>query len=176
MAFGGLTTSCSVSNLGTLTRIPSTQQQASSSSSSSSGSSTLTRTISVDQYPTGTLTRIPSTEQQYPSGSLSRVPSTEQYNSGTQSRVPSTEQYVGILRSESHHSCLNRVPSMEQNRTECGTLRRIPSEQHVSSGVLNRVQHQEQSGLNRTEHLQNNLNRLSSEYQNPNSLRDHSTR
>ncbi|XP_033224258.1 uncharacterized protein LOC117177559 isoform X2 [Belonocnema kinseyi] len=175
VAFGGLTTSCSAINLGTLTRIPSIQQHALSSSSSCSGTSTLTRTVSVDQYPTGTLSRIPSTEQQYASGSLSRVPAAEQCYSGSQVRVPSTEQDTGISRSESHHSSLNRVPSMEQSRMECGTLRRIPSEQYVSSGTLSRIHHQEQ-GLSRAENLQHTLNRLPSEYQNPNSLRDHNAR
>ncbi|XP_015593341.1 protein shank isoform X2 [Cephus cinctus] len=215
MAFGGMTTSCSANNLGTLTRIPSTEQHVATGTTG-----TLTRTVSAEQYGTATLTRIPSTEQyptltrvpsaeQYPmTGTLSRVPSSEQYTNsggtltrvtttteqyttgtlsrvssaeqqyhptGTLSRMPSTEQYANIMRTESHHSSLNRVPSMEQSRNDCGTLQRIPSQQHI--GTLTRI-HQDQPNLGtltRTEQL-NTLNRLPSDYQNPNALRDSNAR
>ncbi|CAG5102090.1 Similar to Shank3: SH3 and multiple ankyrin repeat domains protein 3 (Rattus norvegicus) [Cotesia congregata] len=149
VAFAGMTTSCSASNLGTLTRIP--------SSNESSTCGTLTRTISVDQYSSGTLSRLPmnehysssitsssssSSSSRIPSGSeqymndclMARTPSAEQqYSSASMSRVSSEEhQYSGISRAESHHSSLNRVPSIEQPRGgnstgECGNLQRIPS-------------------------------------------------
>ncbi|XP_057332502.1 SH3 and multiple ankyrin repeat domains protein 2-like isoform X3 [Microplitis mediator] len=215
VAFAGMTTSCSASNLGTLTRIP--------TSNESSTCGTLTRTISVDQYSTGTLSRLPMSEHysssipsssssssssRIPSGNeqyindclMARTPSTEQqYSSASMSRVSSGEhQYSGISRAESHHSSLNRVPSIEQPRGgnstgECGNLQRIPSEQQLVSTMVRLPQQsycQNQQGhnnLNRNNNnnnnnnnsnnnnnnneLQNNINRLPSEYQTPN-LRD----
>ncbi|XP_044579476.1 SH3 and multiple ankyrin repeat domains protein 3 isoform X4 [Cotesia glomerata] len=213
VAFAGMTTSCSASNLGTLTRIP--------SSTESSTCGTLTRTISVDQYSSGTLSRLPmnehysssitsssssSSSSRIPSGSeqymndclMARTPSAEQqYSSASMSRVSSEEhQYSGISRAESHHSSLNRVPSIEQPRGgnstgECGNLQRIPSEQLLVSTMvrlppqsycqnqqghnnLNRNNNNNNTSNNINNHnneLQNTLNRLPSEYQTP-SLRD----
>lgn len=212
VAFAGMTTSCSASNLGTLTRIP--------SSNESSTCGTLTRTISVDQYSSGTLSRLPmnehysssitsssssSSSSRIPSGSeqymndclMARTPSAEQqYSSASMSRVSSEEhQYSGISRAESHHSSLNRVPSIEQPRGgnstgECGNLQRIPSEQLLVSTMVrlppqSYCQNQQGHNLNRNNNnnntsnninnhnneLQNTLNRLPSEYQTP-SLRD----
>lgn len=273
-----MTTSCSASNLGTLTRIPSSSdhhQGGGGVVGSASCTGTLTRTISVDQYPSGTLTRLPiveqytagtmsrvsttgssidqqysssladqqqqystatlgrvsstsnehysspgnlsrtpSTERQYPSagslsrtpsteqqyttaGTLSRTPSTEKYSSTSISRVPSTEQpqqqqqssqqYSNncITRTESHQSSLNRVPSIEQARADCGnTLQRIPSEQHLM-GSTGRAHHHQQAEhqtgghhpiMTRSEHLQNTINRLPSDYQSPGALRDPTAR
>lgn len=155
VAFGGMTTSCSASNLGTLTRIP---------SAIDTPCGTLTRTISVDQYSSsGTLSRLPISEISNTS-SLSRTPPADNRNScASMSRV--IDHYSGI--SDSHHSSLNRVPSIESNRPDCGNLQRIPSEQQIS-GIKG---HQMHTGISRTEHHQNNINRLPSEYQTP-ALRD----
>ncbi|XP_063991471.1 SH3 and multiple ankyrin repeat domains protein 2 isoform X2 [Diachasmimorpha longicaudata] len=155
IAFGGMTTSCSASNLGTLTRIP---------SAIDTPCGTLTRTISVDQYSSsGTLSRLPISEINNTS-SLSRASSTDNRNScGTMSRV--MDHYAEI--NESHHSSLNRVPSIESNRPDCENLQRIPSEQQLS-GIKG---HQLNSGISRNDHMQNNINRLPSEYQTP-ALRD----
>ncbi|XP_050450296.1 uncharacterized protein LOC126850893 isoform X4 [Cataglyphis hispanica] len=144
VAFGGtstmMTTSCSASNLGTLTRIPSTEQHAAAASSAGGGTSsgTLTRTISVEQY--SSITRVPSAEQYATAASLNRVPSTEQpYSpppplSGTLVRVASEEKYAppsGIVLSrasscERYDATLIRVPSSEQYPT-VSTLTRVPS-------------------------------------------------
>ncbi|KAK0176007.1 hypothetical protein PV328_000187 [Microctonus aethiopoides] len=196
VAFGGMTTSCSAINLGTLTRIPSTNE--------TTTCGTLTRTISVDQYSSGTLSRLPISEQyntsigsvripssneQYSSSSFitRTTPSNEQYSSASMSRVLSAEhQYSGMSRAESHHSSLNRVPSIDQARVECGTLQRIPSDQQL--GTITRAQQQQQQqqqlhqhdqhihhAMNRSEHLQNTINRVPSEYQTP-ALRDPNAR
>ncbi|XP_017884207.1 SH3 and multiple ankyrin repeat domains protein 3 isoform X2 [Ceratina calcarata] len=158
VAFGGpstMTTSCSASNLGTLTRIPSTEQQQ-GSSTGAGVVGTLTRTISVEQY-TSTVnavtrvpsaeqyaSRVPSTEQQYPSiGTLNRVtPSGEQYAvgspiTGTASMIRVSEQY-----SPSGTGTLTRVPSQEQ----CATLTRVPSQEQYANSIasLTRVPSQEQ--------------------------------
>ncbi|XP_029680563.1 SH3 and multiple ankyrin repeat domains protein 1 isoform X1 [Formica exsecta] len=143
VAFGGtstmMTTSCSASNLGTLTRIPSTEQHAAAASSAGGGTSsgTLTRTISVEQY--SSITRVPSAEQYATAASLNRVPSTEQPysppppSSGTLVRVASEEKYApsGIVLSrassgERYDATLIRVPSSEQYPT-VSTLTRVPS-------------------------------------------------
>ncbi|KAL6438063.1 hypothetical protein ACFW04_004368 [Cataglyphis niger] len=154
VAFGGtstmMTTSCSASNLGTLTRIPSTEQHAAAASSAGGGTSsgTLTRTISVEQY--SSITRVPSAEQYATAASLNRVPSTEQpYSpppslSGTLVRVASEEKYAppsGIVLSrasscERYDATLIRVPSSEQYPT-VSTLTRVPStEQYPSTGGI----------------------------------------
>ncbi|XP_046481329.1 SH3 and multiple ankyrin repeat domains protein 2 isoform X2 [Neodiprion pinetum] len=190
MAFGGMTTSCSASNLGTLTRVPSTDQQHDVSGP------LITRTISIEEYAGVTLTRMQHAEthsgikniaartpfaEEFTAGTLTRIPSIEQYNSGvrTLSRIPSVEHYPPTKMSELRKSSLTRLPSMDQSvgvsRTEFGTLQRIPSEQHL--GALVRIQSDQPNlgTLARTEQL-NTLDRIPSEYQNPNSLRDPNTR
>lgn len=187
MAFGGMTTSCSASNLGTLTRIPSTEQQHNMSGNM------LASSISVEDYTCGTLTRIPYADMHSGSATntIARTPSSDEYDTGTLTRIPTIDQYNGgiiLSRMSSNDQYptmtlgefdqkrgLNRIPSIDQNvgttRTEFGTLQRIPSEQHI--GTLTRIQTDQPNlgTLTRTEQL-NTLNRIPSEYQNPNSLRD----
>ncbi|XP_053999951.1 SH3 and multiple ankyrin repeat domains protein 2 isoform X5 [Hylaeus anthracinus] len=179
VAFAGtstMTTSCSASNLGTLTRIPSAEQQHGSTGIGAPGGS-LTRTISVEQYTSSvhavtrvpsaeqyaSLTRVPSTEhQQYPSiGTLNRVPSGEQYASpiatatGTVTRVStSTEQYT------STSGTLTRVPSTEQYPT--GTLTRVPSTEQYPSRTLSGEQYAGTTGIARTESHHASLGRVPS--------------
>ncbi|XP_012252273.2 uncharacterized protein LOC105683887 isoform X2 [Athalia rosae] len=189
MAFGGMTTSCSASNLGTLTRTPSNDQP------NNTIGTHVTRTLSVDDYTPGSLTRIPYGDTRcgtavgvartppsddYNTGTLTRIPSMDRYNNGAMfSRVTSNEQYQAIGLAEMHKHNLITLPSMDQNigtsRTEFGTLQRIPSDQHI--GALARIQSDQPNlgTLTRTEQL-NTLNRIPSEYQNPNSLRDPNTR
>lgn len=153
-----MTTSCSASNLGTLTRIPSTEQHAVASNASGTAG-TLTRTISVEQY--SSITRVPSAEQYATTTaaavSLHRVPSTEQSyppppSSGVLVRVASEEKYAppGAVQSrvssgERYDVTLTRVPSSEQYPTT-NTLIRIPStEQYPTAAVgLTRVPSTEQ--------------------------------
>ncbi|XP_072757289.1 uncharacterized protein Prosap isoform X4 [Anoplolepis gracilipes] len=162
VAFGGtstmMTTSCSASNLGTLTRIPSTEQHAAAASSAGgSTTGTLTRTISVEQY--SSITRVPSAEQYATAASLNRVPSTEQPysppppSSGTLVRVASEEKYAppsGVVLSrassgERYDATLIRVPSSEQYPT-VSTLTRVPStEQYPTAAAgISRVPSTEQ--------------------------------
>ncbi|XP_044018295.1 uncharacterized protein LOC122859028 isoform X8 [Aphidius gifuensis] len=186
IAFGsGMTTSCSAMNLGTLTRIPTTSE------ATSCGGGTLTRTISIDQYSSsGTLTRLPIVDQQSScnssTSSKSQTPSTEQYTCSSLSRTPSNDsqqnnqqKYNGITRAESHHSCLNRLPSIDTIICDSNN-QRIPSSDKKSNPMDKLSYTLEQSTINhltRNEHLQNNINRLpsssssSSEYQTP-ALRD----
>ncbi|KAL0102080.1 hypothetical protein PUN28_018551 [Cardiocondyla obscurior] len=152
VAFSGtstmMTTSCSASNLGTLTRIPSTEQHAVASNAGAGTTGTLTRTISVEQY--SSITRVPSAEQYVTTASaavsLNRVPSTEQQyppppSSGVLVRVASEEKYApaGAVLSrassgERYDAALTRVPSTEQYPT-ASTLIRVPStEQYPSTG------------------------------------------
>ncbi|XP_012535096.1 SH3 and multiple ankyrin repeat domains protein 2 isoform X5 [Monomorium pharaonis] len=163
VAFSGtssmMTTSCSASNLGTLTRIPSTEQHAVTSSAGSTAGTTLTRTISVEQY--SSITRVPSAEQYATTAatavSLNRLPSTEQPyppppSSGVLVRAASEEKYAppGAVLSrassgERYDATLIRVPSSEQYPTT-NTLIRVPStEQYPTTAVgLTRVPSTEQ--------------------------------
>ncbi|XP_071642299.1 uncharacterized protein Prosap isoform X4 [Temnothorax longispinosus] len=163
VAFSGtstmMTTSCSASNLGTLTRIPSTEQHAVASNAGGGTAGTLTRTISVEQY--SSITRVPSAEQYATTAaaavSLSRVPSTEQPyppppSSGMLVRVASEEKYapLGAMLSrvssgERYDAALTRVPSSEQYPA-ASTLIRVPStEQYPAAAVgLTRVPSTEQ--------------------------------
>ncbi|XP_023289608.1 SH3 and multiple ankyrin repeat domains protein 3 isoform X2 [Orussus abietinus] len=154
---------------GTLTRVPPEQYQPGTMGSSDEYQpGNLTRVPTSDRYQVrvpsadryqGTLTRVSSADR-YQTGTLTRVTSSDQYQTGNSSRVPGAESYPGLSSSESLHSNLNRVPSLERSRTECCVLERIPSEQHLSA--LSRIQDQ---SLGRTD--QNPLDRLPSEYQNP---------
>ncbi|XP_043514371.1 uncharacterized protein LOC122530976 isoform X4 [Frieseomelitta varia] len=171
VAFGGastMTTSCSASNLGTLTRIPSAEQQHGSGGGcmTPGGGGTLTRTISVEQYATTTgvnaVTRVPSAEQ-YATGNLTRVPSTEQQyhpSTGTMSRVPSAEQYAGAIATSTvtvaaaaaaaatatvsttrvSHTGVEQYSSA----TGAGTPARVPSTEQYPTGTLVRVPSAEQ--------------------------------
>ncbi|XP_024874855.1 SH3 and multiple ankyrin repeat domains protein 2-like isoform X2 [Temnothorax curvispinosus] len=163
VAFSGtstmMTTSCSASNLGTLTRIPSTEQHAVASNAGGGTAGTLTRTISVEQY--SSITRVPSAEQYATTAaaavSLSRVPSTEQPyppppSSGMLVRAASEEKYapLGAMLSrvssgERYDAALTRVPSSEQYPA-ASTLIRVPStEQYPAAAVgLTRVPSTEQ--------------------------------
>nr|XP_031839774.1 SH3 and multiple ankyrin repeat domains protein 1 isoform X2 [Nomia melanderi] len=165
VAFAGtstMTTSCSASNLGTLTRIPSAEQQHVPSLAGGSGGGSLTRTISVEQYTSGVnaVTRVPSAEQ-YAAGTLTRVPSTEhQYPStGTLNRVPSGEQYASPIAtatgtlarvssssssSSSASSTSSSSSSGEQYSAATGTLTRVPSTEQYPTGTLTRVPSTEQ--------------------------------
>ncbi|XP_011347295.1 uncharacterized protein LOC105285057 isoform X2 [Ooceraea biroi] len=196
VAFSGtstmmMTTSCSASNLGTLTRIPSTEQH----TASSAGSGTLTRTISVEQY--STITRVPSAEQ-YASttaaaaaavaaANLNRVPSTEQPypsppSSGTLVRVASEEKYApaGAVLSrassgERYDATLTRVPSTEQYPSTGGSVTIIgQSTEPGHHGTLGRVPSVESSRNDLPSRIpsEQNGHRLTSEYQSLNSLRD----
>ncbi|XP_039305830.1 SH3 and multiple ankyrin repeat domains protein 1 isoform X3 [Solenopsis invicta] len=162
VAFSGtssmMTTSCSASNLGTLTRIPSSEQHAMSPSAGGTAG-TLTRTISVEQY--ASITRVPSAEQYATTAaaavSLNRVPSTEQPyppppSSGVLVRVASEEKYASpsavlsrASSGERYDATLIRVPSSEQYPTT-NTLIRVPStEQYPTAAVgLTRVPSTEQ--------------------------------
>ncbi|XP_020279507.1 SH3 and multiple ankyrin repeat domains protein 2-like isoform X2 [Pseudomyrmex gracilis] len=168
VAFSGtslmMTTSCSANNLGTLTRIPSTEQHATASSAGSGGGvvvGTLTRTVSVEQYTN--ITRVPSAEQYATTTAavnLNRVPSMEQSplyppppSSGTFVRVASEEKYAPtsavLSRASSGErydtASLTRVPSSEQYPI-ASTLTRVPStEQYPTNAAsLSRVPSTEQ--------------------------------
>lgn len=151
VAFGGtstMTTSCSASNLGTLTRIPSAEQQHGSGGSlTGSGGGSLTRTISVEQYTASVnaVTRVPSAEQ-YATGNLTRVPSTEQQypSTGTLNRVPSSEQYASPIATATGTTTVTRVSSGEQYSATAGTLTRVPSTEQYPTGTLTRVPSAEQ--------------------------------
>lgn len=184
-----MTTSCSASNLGTLTRIPSTEYHA----GPSTVAGTLTRTVSVEQYTSigATITRVPSAEQYATSANLNRVPSTDQQpyspSTGTFIRIPSEEKYAcGALNRVSSGEQYRILPSSEQYPT--GTLCRVPSmEQYPSTrvvinesshhGNLGRVPSVESSrnDLQRIPSEQNG-HRLSSEYHSLNTLRDPNAR
>lgn len=167
VVLGGLTTSCSANNLGTLTRIPYIQQHVSFSSSLSSGENKLTRTISVDQYPTGDI----STEQQYSSKSLTRAPSIRKH-SGTRIQVPSTQ--TGALMSESHYSNLNKFSTMDSSTKECLTPPKQSSEHYPSTEALNKVHEHEY--VQYSQQSQCTLNKLPSKIKKFNSLWDHNVR
>ncbi|XP_071569442.1 uncharacterized protein Prosap isoform X5 [Temnothorax nylanderi] len=163
VAFSGtstmMTTSCSASNLGTLTRIPSTEQHAVASNAGGGTAGTLTRTISVEQY--SSITRVPSAEQYATTAaaavSLSRVPSTEQPyppppSSGMLVRAASEEKYAPpgsmlsrVSSGERYDAALTRVPSSEKYPA-ASTLIRVPStEQYPAAAVgLTRVPSTEQ--------------------------------
>ncbi|XP_071863860.1 SH3 and multiple ankyrin repeat domains prosap isoform X5 [Bombus fervidus] len=151
VAFGGtstMTTSCSASNLGTLTRIPSAEQQHGSGGSlTGSGGGSLTRTISVEQYTASVnaVTRVPSAEQ-YATGNLTRVPSTEQQypSTGTLNRVPSSEQYASPIATATGTTTVTRMSSGEQYSATAGTLTRVPSTEQYPTGTLTRVPSAEQ--------------------------------
>ncbi|XP_011880377.1 PREDICTED: uncharacterized protein LOC105568913 isoform X2 [Vollenhovia emeryi] len=205
VAFSGtssmMTTSCSASNLGTLTRIPSSEQHAVASNAGTAG--TLTRTISVEQY--SSITRVPSAEQYASTAaavavSLNRVPSTEQSyppppSSGVLVRVASEEKYApaGAVVSRASAgerydaSSLSRVPSSEQYPAAAVGLTRVPStEQYPSTGQTTESSHHGSLGrVPSVESSRNDLprlpseqngHRLTSEYQSPNSLRDPNVR
>ncbi|KAK1130977.1 hypothetical protein K0M31_017282, partial [Melipona bicolor] len=174
VAFGGastMTTSCSASNLGTLTRIPSAEQQqhgsggCMTSGGGGSGGGTLTRTISVEQYATtgvNAVTRVPSAEQ-YATGNLTRVPSTEQQypSTGTLSRVPSAEQYTGAIATATGTTTATVAATTtvstrtshtggEQysSATGAGTPARVPSTEQYPTGTLVRIPSAEQYANN----------------------------
>ncbi|XP_066603694.1 SH3 and multiple ankyrin repeat domains protein 2 isoform X2 [Prorops nasuta] len=109
VAFAGtmtMTTSCSASNLGTLTRIPSTEQHASTSG-------TLTRTVSVEQYTTASVTRVPSAEQYASVSGTLRGPeqNTVQYSNSTLNRLPDEQFDANVAQPPSEQF---RLPSMDQ--------------------------------------------------------------
>ncbi|EFN85878.1 SH3 and multiple ankyrin repeat domains protein 3, partial [Harpegnathos saltator] len=164
VAFAGtsmMTTSCSASNLGTLTRIPSTEQHAAASNAAGAvAAGTLTRTVSVEQY--ASITRVPSAEQYATAANLTRVPSTEQpypppppssTSGGTLVRVASEEKYTqhGVLSRASSGerydpaATLTRVPSSSE-QYPISTLTRVPStEQYPAvAASLSRVPSTEQ--------------------------------
>ncbi|XP_029055019.1 SH3 and multiple ankyrin repeat domains protein 1 isoform X2 [Osmia bicornis bicornis] len=152
VAFGGastMTTSCSASNLGTLTRIPSAEQQHHiASGTTASGGPSLTRTISVEQYTSSinAVTRVPSAEQ-YATGNLTRVPSTEQQqylSTGTLNRVPSGEQYASPIAATTASTTVTRLISSDQYTVGTGTLTRVPSTEQYPTGTLSRVPSTEQ--------------------------------
>lgn len=174
VAFGGastMTTSCSASNLGTLTRIPSAEQQqhgsggCMTSGGGGSAGGTLTRTISVEQYATtgvNAVTRVPSAEQ-YATGNLTRVPSTEQQypSTGTLSRVPSAEQYTGAIATATGTTTATVAATTtvstrtshtggEQysSATGAGTPARVPSTEQYPTGTLVRIPSAEQYANN----------------------------
>ncbi|XP_014481253.1 PREDICTED: SH3 and multiple ankyrin repeat domains protein 2 isoform X2 [Dinoponera quadriceps] len=166
VAFAGasmMTTSCSANNLGTLTRIPSTEQHAAASNAASSvaAGGTLTRTVSVEQY--ASITRVQFAEQ-YAAANLNRVPSTEQpyhpplppssasggtlvrvgekyAQHGVLSRASSGERYDPTLARISSTSeqypanTLTRVSSMEQYPVVAAGLSRVPSTEQYPSNV-----------------------------------------
>lgn len=191
MAFGGLTTSCSASNLGTLTRIPSTDQRL----NAAAAGVTISRTLSADEYDAGTLRRIPYGEtrvrspqqsEEYDDGTLNKNSSIERYNVVSKlSRIPYTEKYSTISTITTTNETRKNDPigSPSTGRdvaaisaTEFNQLERIPSEQRI--GTLTRIHHDRPNlgTLARTEQL-NTLNRIAmSEHHNPSSLRDPNTR
>ncbi|CAK9804882.1 SH3 and multiple ankyrin repeat domains protein 2 [Anthophora quadrimaculata] len=140
---------------GTLNRVAPSGEQYASPIVTASGTTVTTRVSTGEQYSStsGTLTRVPSTEQ-YSTGTLTRVPSTEQYANRT---LSTTEQCIART-TENHpsHANLARVPSIEPSRTE---LQRIPSEHHA-----------------RSTEQQNGHQRITQDYQSPNSLRDPNAR
>lgn len=143
MAFTGtslMTTSCSASNLGTLTRIPSTEQHAAAASNAAGVVATLTRTVSVEQY--ASITRVPSAEQYATAASLNRVPSTEQ------PYPPPPPSSTSRVEEKYAHGVLSRASSGERYEP---TLSRVPSEQYAPSTTLTRVPSTEQypAGLSR---------------------------
>lgn len=187
-----MTTSCSASNLGTLTRIPSAEQQQHASGGTAGvgggGGGSLTRTISVEQY---AVTRVPSAEQY----ATRVVPSTEQYASpiATASANAVTRLSTGDHHHHHHHhhhhqyptsatGTLTRVPSTEQYPT--GTLTRIPSAEQYANSIASRTagdtpHHHHHARVPSIEPTTRNdqIQRIpSSDYQSPNSLRDPNAR
>ncbi|XP_043289491.1 SH3 and multiple ankyrin repeat domains protein 1 isoform X2 [Venturia canescens] len=171
VAFGGMTTSCSASNLGTLTRIPSSSEHQGTIGSTSSSSSTLTRTISVDQYPTGALSRL-SIAEQYSTGILSRTSTSATTTSTTMTTTTTTTAASSASSSSSSssssgeplYSCgnikrnvasnieqyamgtLSRITPSNENYPNSGTLSRTPSSerQYATTGSLTRAPSNEQ--------------------------------
>ncbi|KAI4475796.1 hypothetical protein M0804_014077 [Polistes exclamans] len=157
MAFGGgtsmMSTSCSASNLGTLTRIPSTEQHAASGSNTGS----LTRTISVEQYSSSgnNLTRVPSADQYVTTttASLSRVsstdqqqyvkggiPSVEQYATGTFVRVPSSSSSSSSSASSTSSSSSSSSTTAEQQKQQQNQQQQQQLQQH-DVVTLSRINH-----------------------------------
>ncbi|KAI4472935.1 hypothetical protein M0802_016418, partial [Mischocyttarus mexicanus] len=183
MAFGGgtsllmMSTSCSASNLGTLTRIPSTEQHAASGSNTGS----LTRTISVEQYSStgNNLTRVPSADQYVTTttASLSRVSSTDQQYV-VKGGIPSVEQYATtrndiqrIIPSEQHQQMQSQSQSSQLLQQQ---QQQQQQQQHHRNHHHHHHHHHHHVTTIRTTEQQNRHN--SSEYQSPNSLRDPNAR
>ncbi|XP_016839911.1 SH3 and multiple ankyrin repeat domains protein 1 isoform X3 [Nasonia vitripennis] len=183
VAFGGLSTSCSAGNLGlgTLTRLPSgdyhqpltpsspvgmSTSLISSSGSSSSGSAS--NTLTREHFGPSNPSRVVSSADAYlASGSLGRgmssTPTTPAENQ------PQQHHHHGTMsRAESHHGCLNRVPSIEKQGSSSGAgSGSTGSAAASSSSNTNTIQR------NPSEQQHQQQQRLSSEYQSPAQLREH---
>ena len=195
VAFGGLSTSFSAGNLGTLTRLPSnidyhqpltpsspvgmstslisSASMGSSSASTSSGSAS--NTLTREHYGSSNPSRVVSSADAYlASGSLGRGMSTSATTptaSEQQQQQHQQQQHCGTMpRAESHHGCLSRVPSIEQQQQS----------KHHGSGSSSCSSNAAATNASHTSTIHRNPSeqhqRLSSEYQSPAQLREHAAR
>ncbi|XP_014207682.1 SH3 and multiple ankyrin repeat domains protein 3 isoform X2 [Copidosoma floridanum] len=160
----GLSTSCSAGNLGTLTRQPSSAEyQQPLTPSSPIGMSTSLVLTSPTTSAANTLNRsqhehysnpsrvVSSADAYLAAGSLGRAPSADNHHHST------------MPRAESHHGCLNRVPSIEQQQTSAGSATVDPSVPASASANTNTIQRNPS---------ERQLTQQRSEYQSPAQLRE----